>query len=63
MARRRADSVVEQVTSVLGDALARAENELRFADVRVGDRDRYSGRFVLARNEDGSWRVESADYR
>lgn len=62
-ARHRTDSVVERITSVLGDALAQAEYEQRFADVRVGDRDRYTGRFVLARNEDGSWRVETADYR
>jgi hypothetical protein len=62
-ARRRTNSVVERITSVLGDALATAADEQRFADVRVGDRDRYSGRFVLARNADGSWRVEGADYR
>ena len=61
--RRRTNSVVERVTSALGDALARAEYEQRFADVRVGDRDHYTGRFVLARNEDGSWRVIEADYR
>jgi len=61
--KRRADNVLEKVTAVLGDALAGAELEQRFADVRVGDKDHYTGRFVLARNEDGSWRVVDADYR
>jgi hypothetical protein len=61
--KRRADNVLEKVTAVLGDALASAELEQRFADVKVGDKDHYTGRFVLARNEDGSWRVVDADYR
>jgi Skp family chaperone for outer membrane proteins len=61
--KRRADNVLEKVTAVLGDALASAELEQRFADVKVGDSDHYAGRFVLARNEDGSWRVVDADYR
>ena len=61
--KRRTNNVLEKVTAVLGDALASAEYEQRFEDVRVGDKDHYSGRFVLARNEDGSWRVVSADYR
>ena len=61
--KRRADNVLEKVTAVLGDALASAELEQRFEDVRVGDKDHFTGRFVLARNEDGSWRVVDADYR
>ena len=61
--KRRTNSVLEQVTAVLGDALASAEYEQRFEDVRTGDKDHYTGRFVLARNEDGSWRVAEADYR
>jgi hypothetical protein len=61
--RRRTNTVLEHVTSVLGDALASAEFEQRFEDVRIGDRDHYTGRFVLARNEDGTWRVVDADYR
>ena len=61
--QRRTNTVVEKITAVLGDALASAESEQRFADVRVGDKDHYTGRFVLARNEDGSWRVVSSDYR
>jgi hypothetical protein len=61
--QRRTDTVVEKVTAVLGDALASVEFEQRFEDVRIGDRDQYTGHFVLARNEDGSWRVVSADYR
>lgn len=62
-ARRRANSFAERVKGVLTDAIARAEYEQRFADVEVGDRDHYAGRFVLARNEDGSWRVVDGDYR
>ena len=61
--RRRTDTLVEKVTTVLGDALDSAEFEQRFEDVRIGDRDAYTGKFVLARNEDGSWRVVDADYR
>jgi hypothetical protein len=61
--RRRTNTVVERLTTVLGDALASAEYEQRFEDVRTGDKDHYSGRFVLARNEDGTWRVVEADYR
>ena len=61
--KRRTNTVVEKVTAILGDALANVESEQRFADVRVGDKDHYTGRFVLARNEDGSWRVVASDYR
>jgi hypothetical protein len=61
--RRRTNSVVEKVTAALGQVLESAEYEQRFEDVRVGDKDHYAGHFVLARNEDGSWRVVDADYR
>ena len=62
-ARHRAGNVLEKAAAVLGDALASAELEERFEDVKVGDKDHYTGRFVLARNEDGSWRVVDSDYR
>jgi len=62
-AKHRANNVLEKAAAVLGDALAGAELEERFEDVKAGDKDHYSGRFVLARNEDGSWRVVESDYR
>jgi hypothetical protein len=62
-ARHRANNVLEKAAAVLGDALAGAELEERFEDVKAGDKDHYTGHFVLARNEDGSWRVVEADYR
>jgi hypothetical protein len=62
-ARHRASNVLEKAAAVLGDALAGAEREERFEDVKAGDKDHYSGHFVLARNEDGSWRVVESDYR
>ena len=61
--KRRANSVVEKFTAALGQALESAQYEQRFEDVHVGDKDHYAGHFVLARNEDGSWRVMEADYR
>jgi hypothetical protein len=61
--KRRANSVVEKLTNALGNALESAQYEQRFEDVKAGDKDHYAGHFVLARNEDGSWRVVDADYR
>jgi hypothetical protein len=61
--RRRAPNVLERLATAVGDALAGAGDAQRFADVHAGDRDHYAGHFVLARNEDGSWRVVTADYR
>jgi hypothetical protein len=61
--RRRTNTALERLASAVSDALTGASYEQRFAGVRVGDHDHYSGHFVLARNEDGSWRVVTADYR
>jgi hypothetical protein len=62
-ARHRANNVLEKAAAVLGDALAGAELEERFEDVKAGDKDHYAGHFVLARDGDGSWRVVESDYR
>jgi hypothetical protein len=62
-AKHRANNVLEKAAAVLGDALAGAELEERFEDVKAGDKDHFSGRFVLTRNEDGTWRVVESDYR
>jgi len=62
-ARRRTNTALERLASAVSDALTGASYEQRFANVHVGDHDHYAGHFVLARNEDGSWRVVEADYR
>ena len=62
-ARRRGGTFAERISGVLTGAIAHVEREQRFADVDIGDRDHYAGRFVLARNEDGSWRVVEGEYR
>ena len=61
--RRRTNTALERLASAVSDALTGAGHEQRFANVHVGDKDHSAGHFVLARNEDGSWRVVEADYR
>ncbi|HMB57712.1 MAG TPA: hypothetical protein VKM35_10950 [Arenimonas sp.] len=60
--KRRADSLLEKITLAAAAALSRHGTEQRFDSVKIGDKDSYQGEFTFARNDDGSWRVESADY-
>jgi hypothetical protein len=61
--RRRTNSLLEEAGAALRSFFERSGYEQRFESVKAGDKDHYRGRFVFARNEDGSWRVDSADYR
>lgn len=61
--KRRADTVFEKIALAAAGALQRHGTEQRFEAVTVGEKDSYQGEFTFVRNNDGSWRVESADYR
>ena len=61
--KRRADTVFEKIALAAAGALQRAGTEQRFEQVKIGDKDSYQGEFTFVRNNDGSWRVENADYR
>lgn len=60
--KRRADTVFEKFALAAAGALQRHGTEQRFEAVKAGDKDSYQGEFVFLRNDDRSWRVESADY-
>ena len=61
--KRRNASVIQAFVGRVRGAFAGVRHELRFDDVKIGDRDHYSGLFTLVRNEDDSWRVDAADYQ
>lgn len=61
--KRRADTVFEKIALAAAGALQRHGTEQRFEQVKIGDKDSYQGEFTFVRNNDGSWRVENADYR
>lgn len=61
--KRRDANVIQAFVGRVRGAFAGMRHELRFDDVKVGDRDHYSGEFILVRNEDDSWRVDAADYQ
>lgn len=60
--KRRSNNVIKEFALQLRDLFKSQGYELRFADVKAGDKDHYRGEFTLVRNEDGSWRVAKADY-
>ncbi|KFN43889.1 hypothetical protein [Arenimonas oryziterrae] len=61
--KRRADTVLEKIALAATNALQSHDTEQRFESVKIGDKDSYQGDFRFVRNDDGSWRVESASYR